>query len=468
MKTLLLDTAFKHGNADHFEFTSLVSLYDYDLVIWDPEGTSGRYEGAYRPEYRGRPSPTEAESVALAEALERRKREFAEFIALGRTLILIASPEQLIWLDTGRQQTSGTGRNQKVTRLVSDINLLDAFPFPYKATAGRGVELEPVAVEVDDLWRETKGEWMYRCALEEYPGTATLKIAGADKVVGSLLVTESGGVVAVLPEPAGSTDDDLPEDNQSSWAWRYPADDDDSSTFSEAAQSMQRWATRLSVTDGEQLPAWATDFRFDTELQRAIDLTKLEKSLARLTGRIEQLKAKQAEDEKWKRLVYSQGATLETQAKAAFELLGFTVLEASRGRSDLRLEYQNQRVVVEVKGVGKSAAEKNAAQLEKWVAEELTDGVVAKGILLVNGWRSTQLNQRPPAFPSQMLPYAIARGHCLLTGMQLLGMCRAVLSGAGSGEELAQRLVHTVGTFEGFENPDETFQPPPTVEELRD
>lgn len=80
MRTLLLDTDFEADDADRFAFTSMVSAFDYDVVIWDPVGTSNRYEGMYRGEYRGRPAPTEAESVALIEAMTRRKQEFTDFL----------------------------------------------------------------------------------------------------------------------------------------------------------------------------------------------------------------------------------------------------------------------------------------------------------------------------------------------------------------------------------------------------
>lgn len=83
MRTLLLDTAFEVDDADRFGFTSMVSAFDYDVVVWDPVGTSNKYEGAYRGEFRGRPAPTESESVALLEAMARRKQEFVELLGLG-------------------------------------------------------------------------------------------------------------------------------------------------------------------------------------------------------------------------------------------------------------------------------------------------------------------------------------------------------------------------------------------------
>jgi hypothetical protein len=51
------------------------------------------------------------------------------------------------------------------------------------------------------------------------------------------------------------------------------------------------------------------------------------------------------------------------------------------------------------------------------------NGVKAKGILIVNAFKDTPLKDRTEVqFPDQMLPYAQAREHCLMTGLQLLGL----------------------------------------------
>jgi len=53
------------------------------------------------------------------------------------------------------------------------------------------------------------------------------------------------------------------------------------------------------------------------------------------------------------------------------------------------MKWREQIVIVEVKGQNKSAAEKNAAQLEKWLSTYFAEnGVAPKGMLLVNTFRS--------------------------------------------------------------------------------
>jgi hypothetical protein len=107
---------------------------------------------------------------------------------------------------------------------------------------------------------------------------------------------------------------------------------------------------------------------------------------------------------------------------------------------------------LEIKGLSKSAREKDAAQLEKWVSEyTVAHDRVPKGILLVNAWRERPIDRRDqPAFPAQMVPYATNRNHCLCTTSQLLSAL--TLSTTRSKRDAFLRtLFITNGVLEGWE-----------------
>lgn len=364
---------------------------------------------------------------------------------------MIASPPQTIWLDTGHKEKSGTGRNQKVTRLLDDVDLLTVIPGHVSTVAGRGLELQPAGPVATSLWRQTEDQWIYRCVLNEFPGTKLLVVAGTEKVAASVQVSPDGGVLALLPEPRIPDEVDELEDEDED----DPSDDlgasgqDVSAGKLSVPASMIAWARQMSLHDSEPVPEWAAEFKFESEILRQAKLARLEKSIAELAQKVDALKHEQAEDDRWKRLSFSSGAALEDQARRAFEVLGFTVLEGQRGRSDLRVQYDTERVVVEVKGLSKSAAERNAAQLEKWVAEEVAEGVRAKGVLVVNTWREAAPDQRDVDFPAQMIPYATARGHCLMTSLQLLTLARGTIAGKTAASDAARAVLSTIGLFEG-------------------
>jgi len=114
----------------------------------------------------------------------------------------------------------------------------------------------------------------------------------------------------------------------------------------------------------------------------------------------------------------------------------------------------DQTVIVEVKGVTKSAGEKNAAQLEKWLSTYLADNEIkAKGILLVNAFRELPLDNRTQdAFPSQMIPYSTQRNQCLVTTLQLSSLLLYCRQNPQEKDNVIQDLIGTVGVYEKFNN----------------
>lgn len=134
---------------------------------------------------------------------------------------------------------------------------------------------------------------------------------------------------------------------------------------------------------------------------------------------------------------------------------GFEILDTQKGRDDLILRYNNEIAVVEIKGVTGSAAEKHAAQLEKWVSTFYEENEIKpKGILVVNTYRDQPLINRPEvSFPHQMLKFCTQREHCLLTSTQLLSLYLDVKNDPLRKDELIQQLFNTVGILEGYSNP---------------
>lgn len=218
------------------------------------------------------------------------------------------------------------------------------------------------------------------------------------------------------------------------------------------------WLQTVSVEGDDEAPDWADDYLFAAEQARARDIAALERQHAEILEQIEQVRADQEADQQWKRLVFAHGEVLERQVEEAFKLIGFQVLERAAGRSDIRMELSETRLVVEVKGLTKSAAESHVAQLEKWIAEELSYGENAKGVLVANAWRTKAPRERNEApFPDQMMGYSISRGHCLITGLQRLAMVRRVLAEPASAASVAEQITTTVGVVKGWDSLDEVF-----------
>ncbi|WP_406122105.1 hypothetical protein [Streptomyces sp. NBC_00989] len=432
MRIMLLDCLFSVENAQNVAFESSESCFDYDLVIWDISQTFMRFSPGQRPYL------SIGEASVLVTARNRRKAEFEELAKLGRSLIVFPAMNDAIRIDTGQKSP---GNPMAGTRKTI-IELRDALPFALGLDPGKGSKLQPHGRHAPSLWREAEGWLVYRGVLRKYPGDPMFYIKGTDKVVGSAQENPGGGWHFVLPEPwCVSVDEDgyrLPVAVTENWI--------------DAPQKLINWVTGVIAPKSEQKPDWADEYSFPEAADRSSRLAELEANLGRILGKIDDVKAEQAEDDLWKVLVYGQGSSLEGQVRRAFELFGFDIMDAVEGRADLRVSYGGKVAVVEVKGLAKSAAEKNASQLEKWVSEEISAGEgQPKPILVANTWRERKPDERGEVdFPDQMLKYVRDRNHCLVSGVQLLAMVRAALRDPAAKSDIASGLMSTVGVIDGW------------------
>ena len=165
-----------------------------------------------------------------------------------------------------------------------------------------------------------------------------------------------------------------------------------------------------------------------------------------------EMREKLAELQQFKGLMTAQGDVLEDLVKQTLVRLGFSVVDDVSNRADVIVEYADKPCVVEVKGTVGSAAEKHAGQLEKWSSHYLEEyEVVPKALLVVNAFMDVPITERNlPVFPDQMLTYSTSREHCLMSGVQLLGVLVASKLNPAMREALAREILDTVGVFDRF------------------
>ena len=145
---------------------------------------------------------------------------------------------------------------------------------------------------------------------------------------------------------------------------------------------------------------------------------------------------------------------MEEIVKLVLSELSFDLIEAERGRSDVIAKWLEFDIVAEIKGVSKSAAEKHAAQLEKWVAQFIEEnGHSPKPLLIVNGFCDIPvLSRTEDVFPHQMLKYCEARGHVLITTTQLLCLYIETKNTPSLLKERLEELLSTVGIYQRYQN----------------
>lgn len=456
-------------DAKRSQFSSTHSLYDYDIVFWDPLETIRGY-ALNADTYDGLPRITNAKSAALRRDLERRKNDFLGFLELGRTLVVFLGGELTVFADTGKRTYSGTGKNRKQTYIVDSVDIMDVLPIHLSREFTTGDELEPVDHSIGSIYRQTADFWFYGCILIESSDVLRplLRISRTTKIAAAEAKYEGGGHMILLPQLvtlADHEDDDEEEDGstgpEQSQSTPEDANDEDADTSIDyaAVDSMVFEWVRAHIRSEEiAWPDWIDEYRFQSEVDRRQAIAERGAAIAELQAQLDELNAAQEADKKWKLLVAGTGTPFEDVVADALTELGFLLEPTIPGRTDVRGTRGGASVVVETKGVSKSAAESHCAQLEKWVAEELEIGRKAKGILVINPWlKEPPLKRTGAAFPPQMRPYAEMRNHCLVTGLQLLNIARTAMREPARREELVALLLKTTGVIEGWDDPAQIF-----------
>lgn len=465
MRIIGLDLMLPDERFTNASFSSSYSIFEFDVAIWNPPGSLANYSRDYPGTYRGLPSLDENGSSRLLKDMVRRQKELKEFVEMGRTLVIASSQPVQCYFDTGKRETSGTGRNQKVTRIVKELDLLTILPYEFESTIASGEAISAVDQRFMDLFRKYDEWWSYDAILTKFPGVPLAVVSGTQKAVGSIGKLPSGATVIHLPDCAligweysepGQVSDVSQSPGEGDGDGEHDSEDDE---LYELASALIDWIKDVGGVGASELPDWLEAMQFHEDIPRADNIKEVESQISTLETTLSEIQEVRAKDSRWKQLVSASGDALESIVEDAFSVLGFEVLDKVPGRRDLRLKSADSYAVVEIKGVSKSAAEANAAQLEKWVNEAFIEHEIHhKGILVVNTWRNLPLTQRTSAdFPHQMLSYSTARNHVLITGLQLLVMVRAVLAGRNSADELRREILTRIGEMPGWSDFAEVF-----------
>lgn len=362
----------------------------------------------------------------------------------------------MCYVATGETKTSGTGRNTRVTRIVAPFDIWSALPVDQiRLHRASGKRIEPTGEgPFQSLFRKYK-EYLTYSATIEWPSSQSLaKVVGTQRVVASAVTTKDGGLLAVMPStlfsPVSNDEGDGDE-----------GDDEDEGEYEDGEiwpdEAIQYQIDLIAAVEQSlgntevTRPEWAARFSTAEKGMLAEKVISQERAIEEARDVLSRLKAQVDAVELEEQLYLGTGRMLELRVKDVFEKLGGVLVEPEPGRDDWRVDFDGRPAVVEIKGTTKSAAEKHAAQLEKWVAGAFEEsGVMPKGILIVNTWRETPLDQRDQDdFPAQMLPYSEGRGHCLATGLDLFVIAREIDADPSKTQLWREKILATNGRLTG-------------------
>jgi len=295
------------------------------------------------------------------------------------------------------------------------------------------------------LLRKYKNKLLYEATIVNPPGSILAHVAGTNRAVSSIHRSKAGGYLIMLPaidlrvENVDDSDEEADE-----WISEAP----------EFQKDLLAAIEQLSGSRSISRPSWAEQYATTEQEHLRAEIVKQQSQIESARARLAELQQQREVAEAKDQLFLGSGRALELEVKNVLEVLGGTVTDPLPGRDDWKVSFPEGDAVVEVKGVAKSAAEKHAAQLEKWVAADFEEkGKAPKGILVVNTWRTLPLTERTEEdFPSQMLPYCKSREHCLITGLQLFLILAEVTKDRDRASYWRNLLLETSGPVPGLDD----------------
>ena len=391
MNICSIGRSFSHNEVKRVDFVSTRTILEFDAVFIDSAGIS--------------------EELHNLQAVGFRINEFEEFLSLGRTIVVF----------------------------IGSLNLAEFLPmdgyFALQAISGENFDLKGSDF-LKSFWESVEQDMQYLAHFEinNCPGKPFLFVPFTNRAVGTWVKFEKGNLL-LLP-------------------WFYNSQGNPV-RYMEACQRFVSAFRKLNEflvpkKTSVSLPPWSVHYGWEREQKLRTELLALNKKSAQLEKEICKTTSELEIEDNLKALFTAKSETLVDSVTSVLKELGAKLAPCDPGRDDIIFEFEGKHAVVEVKGKKSSAAEADAAQLEKWVAGfKEQKGTDAKGVLLINAYCETPLADRTEApFPNQMLKYSTQRQHCLITTTQLLGILIEARSHPEKRGELLNSLFSTDGVYQ--------------------
>lgn len=448
-------------DVDHVEFTARASLLDWDIILFRPDIrdlTSPDYESSH---YQGKPCLGDRKSFALKEASAHWRREIKEAVEIGKTVIVHMCKPEDIFVQAGKKEFSGTGKNQTITNIIEPYSNYRALPTSAKWTASQGREIvfRPEYRELlSSYWDKFGHLSTYEVTFADAEKSACLLTRHGGKAVGLHLVsaTGTGGSLLLLPDMDFDADHFFdPEIDQ--------GDDDDGLFTDEARRFAASYLTEIVALDralrqsAERSvePEWARDQRyvFAEEERVQEELLLAEEALERAQKKKDDLKAELAEAGHLRGLLFETGQPLEVVILKALRALGFEAENFQDGANEFDAVFFSAegRLLGEAEGKDNKAINiTKLRQLTMNIEEDFGRDEVtlrAKGVLFGNAYRLTAPADRDAPFTEKCVTSATAQSIALVHTPDLFTVTRHVMESgdADFAKQCREVLVSSIG-----------------------
>lgn len=427
MSKAILTIGFDLASDDtHYEsFHSRASLLDWDIVLFSP--LINEFWGAYVDRYQGKPSLDDSASFQLKECCEHWRREIKQAVEAGKTVMVFLPAVQDVYIDTGERRYSGTGRNQKTTRIVAPYTNYASLPLtldPINAT-GSAMKLAPLGAEVlAPYWAEFGDASEYKVLLPDDTTGICITTKNGDKPVGALIRSKSSaGSLLLLPDIDFYPDEFFKQQGKEQ-VWSQAAKQFASRFVGTIVALDKALHSSAEVTPE---PTWATSGSYVLASERLLrtDLLEAERQVEEAQRKKEAVQEQLSSAGRARALLYEKGKSLELAIVEALRTLGFSAASYKDTESEFDVVFQcnEGRLLGEAEGKDSKAVNVDKLrQLSMNIHEDLQREEVtlpAKGVLFGNGFRLTPPSERETQFTQKCISAARSSSTALVPTTEL-------------------------------------------------
>lgn len=422
-KILTIGLSLADELTEFCEFDSDISLLDWDIILFKPEIN----EYIYRREstFEGKPCLSDDQSFKLKAQSEHWRREIKAAVEHGKLVLVFLSELTPISIATGKKEFSGTGRNQKVTRIVTHYDNYQSIPLNLKAINSKGKEIklaEKNSELIASYWHEFSSISSYKVMIEG-DSLPLLLTKHGDKTVGTIYRSKnSSGALLCLP------DIDFYSDS-------FFTDEDDEGNGGDWTQEAKQFASKMiksivsmekslrSSADLTPEPDWAKDtkYKLDKEKLASQKLLTLEQELEKIQAEKEKIIDNVNDLGRLRNLLFEKGKPLELAILDALKIIGFEVSQFDNGESEFDAVFESKegRLIGEAEGKDNKAINVDKLrQLALNIHEDLERDEVsepAKPVLFGNPYRLQSIEDRPEPFTSKCITAATTSSTALVS-----------------------------------------------------
>lgn len=390
-------------NSEYSEFNSDLSLLDWDIILFKPD--IREYVYSRETMFQGKPCLSDDKSFQLKSQSEHWRREIKSAVESGKLVVVYLDELSEVSIATGKKEFSGTGRNQKTTRIVTDYDNYQSIPLNINPVNTKGKEIKLTAKNsemISSYWQEFSSISTYK-VLIDCDSTPCLITKHGNKVVGAIFRSKNtNGTLVCLPDidfyPTSFFDE---KDEWTKDAQEFAA------RFIKSIVSLDKSLRSSGEVTPE--PEWSKDrkFKLKEEGLASEKLLKIEEKLEAIQADKEAVIDKVRDLSRLRNLLFEKGKPLEYAILEALKIIGFNVSQFDDGESEFDAVFESKegRLIGEAEGKDHKAVNiDKLRQLSLNIHEDLAREEVevpAKAVLFGNPYRLSSIDERNDPFTAK-------------------------------------------------------------------